>query len=141
MSHISDISILLDKFNNCETTEQFLQFSSEYNVSDRESAEQFLSENKNIPFVIRECNYSNYHANIDNCNHVYCITKYDFASQGFKNFIIQSFPNLKYCAKSSANQHSVCYNLDELSTILDQKCGIEFRLEVLYYSDVENNLI
>ena len=39
-------------FANCRTTQDFLRFSEENSIVDRQSAKDFLNSNKDIPFVI-----------------------------------------------------------------------------------------
>lgn len=76
------------KFANCRLTKDFLAFSQENSVVDRQSAEDFLSSNRDIPFLIRLCSYSN--DPVDYGSNVYAFSKFYFERNEFIHTLIRA---------------------------------------------------
>lgn len=75
-------------FTNCRLTQDFLDFSRENSIVDRQSAEDFLSSNRDIPFLIRLCSYSNNYKNYG--SDVYAFSKFNSDKNEFSHFIIRA---------------------------------------------------
>jgi hypothetical protein len=75
-------------FANCRLTQDFLDFSQENSIVDRQSAEDFLSSNRDIPFLIRLCSCSNdpdkYGSN------VYAFSKFHSDKNKFSHILIRA---------------------------------------------------
>ena len=75
-------------FANCRITQDFLDFSQENSVVDRQSAEDFLSSNRDIPFLIRLCSYSN--DPVKYGSNVYAFSKFYFERNEFIHTLIRA---------------------------------------------------
>ena len=75
-------------FANCRITQDFLDFSQENSIVDRQSAEDFLSSNRDIPFLIRLCSYSNDPVNYG--SNVYAFSKFYFERNEFTHTLIRA---------------------------------------------------
>ena len=118
---------ILDQFKTCVTTNDFLQFSHNNNILDRESAYSFLCENKDIPFVIRNCSYSRPD------NHVYCITEYDYDLNRFRNIIIQSFLEKNFCL-TFRDENCQRFDHNQLSDMFSSMIFMQCSRNVRFYS-------
>lgn len=121
---------ILDQFNTCVTTSEFLQFSHNNNILDRDSAYSFLCEHKDIPFVIRNCTYSRPN------NHVYCITEYDYDLNRFRNIIIQAFLEKNFCL-TFRDENSQRFKHNQLSDMFSSEIFIGCSRDVRYYSNMK----
>ena len=75
-------------FANCRLTQDFLDFSQENSIVDRQSAEDFLSSNRDIPFLIRLCSCSN--DTVKYGSNVYAFSKFDSNKNEFSHILIRA---------------------------------------------------
>jgi len=75
-------------FAHCSSTQDFLHFSEENSIVERQSAEDFLSSNRDIPFVIRLCSYSNDAVNFG--DNVYAMSRFYSEKSMFIHTLIRA---------------------------------------------------
>jgi hypothetical protein len=75
-------------FANCRLTQDFLDFSQENSIVDRQSAEDFLRSNRDIPFLIRLCSCSN--NTLEYGSNVYAFSKFDSDKNEFSHILIRA---------------------------------------------------
>ena len=96
-----------NNFVNCRSTSDFLRFSEENSIVDRQSAEQFLLSNTEIPFVIRKCQYSD-NAQL-NIKDVYAVSKCYGPDRGVINTLIRAELDSPQYFKFHSTTHLTSY--------------------------------
>ena len=75
-------------FANCRLTQDSPDFSQENSIVDPQSAEDFLSSNRDIPFLIRLCSCSN--DPVKYGSNVYAFSKFDSDKNEFSHILIRA---------------------------------------------------
>ena len=104
-----------------KTTNDYLNFSINNNINSRETAEEYLKNNRNIPFIIRKCSRSQYY---DNC----------FAISYIKdNKIIHRL------IRTDLNEYGFyLFNINNIKYIELNYDALIWLIHITYYVDIEN---